>query len=662
MIKRGANGVSYHESAVHPLSLSETIATGSLTGTLAVNSTTTVTGTGTLFLTELRPGMFVLVVNAGTNASYLLGVERVVSNLSFIAFRSPGTTLSGLTGKILPVLYAVDAQRGTSLRGNVVKTDKGTLFSVGSGTFRLNGSALSTSLSLTRAPKVSLYNSGAGTYTNFTLGLPVPTGQTATNVAGGTKGMVAGNYSLRITAEREEYTSFGNPGARIDVTIAAGEKIEINFGALPATHNAWGVWATPFSATIGSTQNVVNGPWFRVRQFVAGDLTANKGTLEWLDAEIEGNPLLTFDNDAPPDAEFVALFNGIPVWISCAGPGDTCPGPFIFPAKPSNIEAAPPALDGIRQLAYPTSPPETIIGAVSAIGRVFLLTTNHLQVALGTASDLVPVRIQPFWKSGFANPFQLAFVDDVLYGQTNSGPARSIGEGDEQDASQDWAAPIAEFWQAWVNGHVLVEADPQNDAVCYFESAYSLNSSGFWTTRVWMWGLTAQEWIGDILLTSTTRDMIVSGVARVGNYLDILAGGRLADNSVEVLTYRFEGGSGSAVPWYLAPAFSDSGDEYHAKKVSYPLVTGKLTSATIQFHGNAAGETINVSALEAGTGAKASASLATSTTVTEYDYARIIALNLKNHTFRLSGTYSGSGDPDSIHEVIYQTEPYGSRR
>jgi hypothetical protein len=282
LIKRGANGVSYHESAIHPLSLGETIATGSLTGTLAINSTTTVTGTGTLFLTELRPGMFVLVVNAGTNASYLLGVERVVSNLSFIAFRSPGVTLSGLTGKILPVLYAVDAQRGTSLRGNVVKTDKGTLFSVGSGTFRLNGSALSTSLSLTRAPQVSLYNSGAGTYTNKTLGLPIPTGQTATNVGGGTKGMVAGNYSLRITAEREEYISYGNPGARLDVTIAAGEKIEINFGAFPGTHNAWGVWATPFSATVGSTENVVNGPWFRVRQFVAADLAANKGTLEWL--------------------------------------------------------------------------------------------------------------------------------------------------------------------------------------------------------------------------------------------------------------------------------------------------------------------------------------------------------------------------------------------
>jgi hypothetical protein len=240
------------------------------------------------------------------------------------------------------------------------------------------------------------------------------------------------------------------------------------------------------------------------------------------------------------------------VWISCAGPGDTCPGPFIFPAKPSNIEAAPPALDGIRQLAYPTSPPETIIGCVSAIGRVFLLTTNHLQVALRYCLRPCARPHSAVLEKWFCEPVQLAFVDDVLYGQTNSGPARSIGEGDEQDASQDWAAPVAEFWQAWVNGHVLVEADPQNDAVCYFESAYSLNSSGFWTTRVWMWGLTAQEWIGDILLTSTTRDMIVSGVARVGSYLDILPGGRKADNSVEVLTYRFEGGSGSSVPWYLA--------------------------------------------------------------------------------------------------------------
>jgi hypothetical protein len=252
MLKRGLGTESYYESAIGPLSLSQTIATGNLTGTLAINSTTTVTGTGTAFLSELRPGMMVFVVNSGTNASYLLGVDRIISDTSFIAFRSPGVTLSGLTGVILPVCYAVDTVLGSSLAGNAVKTDKGTLFSVGAGTLRLDG-----------------------------LGLPIPTGQTATNVGGGTKGMVAGNYSLRITAEREEYISYGNPGARIDVTIAAGEKIEINFGAFPGTHNAWGVWATPFSATVGSTENVVNGPWFRVRQFVAADLAANKGTLEY---------------------------------------------------------------------------------------------------------------------------------------------------------------------------------------------------------------------------------------------------------------------------------------------------------------------------------------------------------------------------------------------
>jgi hypothetical protein len=664
MLKRGLGTESYYESAIGPLSLSQTIATGNLTGTLAINSTTTVTGTGTAFLSELRPGMMVFVVNSGTNASYLLGVDRIVSDTSFIAFRSPGVTLSGLTGVILPVCYAVDTVLGSSLAGNAVKTDKGTLFSVGAGTLRLDGSAISASLTLSRSPKVSIYNSGAGTYTNFTLGLPIPTGQTATNIAGGTKGMVAGNYSLRITAERDEYVSYGNPGARLDVTLTAGDKIQIDFGAFDVTsgQNAWGVWATPFSATVGSTQNVVNGPWYRVRQFVAADLTAHVGTLEYLDAEIEGNPLLTFDNDAPPKALFVALFNGIPVWISCAGPGDICPGPFIFPAKPSNIEAAPPALNGIEQLAYPTSPPETIIGCVSAVGRIFLLTTNHLQVALGTASGQVPVRIQPFWKSGFKNPYQLVFVDDVLYGETTAGPARSIGEGDEQEVQQNWAAGIEVFWRRWVTGHVLVEHDPSNDAVCYFESANALNSSGFWTTRVWMWGLTAQDWIGEVLLTSTTGDMIVSGVARVGNYLNVLCGGRQSDNSVSVQTYRFEGGSGASVPWYLALVFSDSGEELRAKRIGYPMVTGKLTSPVIKLYGYGAGETVDVSALEDGTGSKASATLATSTTVTEYARARIIAKNVKNHTFRLNGTYSGSGTPDTIQEVVYETSEYGARR
>jgi hypothetical protein len=669
MIKRGQGDSSYWEAGGLPQNLSETIANSALTGTIALTAgSQTVTGTGTAFTTELHLGQFFLVVDAAGNRSFLCVVERVDSNISLVISKAPTASVSGKTGYRLPVIFAVDTQRGTALRGNVVRNDKGTLFSVGDGTFRLNGAALSATLALTRKPKVSIYNSGAGTYTHYSLGMPVPTGQTVAAVTGGTKGMEPAAYSILITAERAEYPGHGNPNMaeRLDVTIAAGERPEITFGSMDAAsgQSAWGVWATRFVDSLGQDKNYLNGPWFRVNagsgadgQVLAGDLTAGKLALEWLDAEIETNRLITFDNDAPPDAEFVALFNGIPVWISCSGAGDTSPGPFISPAKPSNIEAAPAGL------AYPTSPPETILGCVSALGRLYLLTSNHLQIAQGTPSDAVPVIIRPFWKAGFKNPYQLIFCGDMLYGNTVAGPSRSVGDGDEQAAATTWADRIGEFSKDWVTGHVVLEHDPYNDAVCYFHAAYSLNASGYWTTRVWMFGLTQQEWIGDTLLSSATGDMIVSGVAKVGDYLEFLCGGRQSDNSVSVGTYRFDKGTGSSVPYYMAASFTDSGEEWRSKRVGPGfIVNGKLTSASLKVYGAKPTDAVPVSNLESGTSALATLALTDGSDSTQGARKQANIKNLKQHTVRVEGTWGGSGAKDRIDEIVYEYSIYGARK
>ena len=669
LFKRGNNGSSYWECSAGPQDLSETVATSALTGTLALTSgDKTVAGTGTAFKTELRPGQFFLVVDAAGNRSHLCCVERVASDTSVAISQAPTFSASGKTGYRLPVIFALDTQRGTALRGNVVRNDRGTLFGVGDGTFRVNGSALSgSSLSLSRDPKVSIYDSATGNYANYTLGLPTPTGQSVANVAGGTRGMQAASYSIVITAERAEYPGHGNPSERLDFTLAAGERPEITFGSFDAAsgNNAWGVWGTRFLDSLGSDKNYLNGPWFRVNagsgpdgQVVAADLTAGKLALEWLDAEIEANRLITFDNDPPPDAEFVALFNGVPVWVSTHGQGDTSPGPFISPAKPSNIEAAPAGL------SYPTSPPEIILGCVTALGRLYLLTTNHLQIAQGTPDDRVPVIVRPFWRSGFKNPYQVIFVSSgMLYGNSTSGPVRSFADGDEQRAATDWAAPLTEFTKDWVTGHVLIAEDPLNNAVVYFHSAYSLNSSGFWTTRWWAYGLEEQEWVADGLFSSTARDQIVSGVATVGDYLEFLMGGRKSDNTVEVKSYRFEGGSGSVVDFYLASNFTDSGEELRPKRLGPSFkVAGKVTSGQLKVYGAASSQAVPVSDLEAGTNALATLSLSNGVSVTEGAALKANVKNVRQHAVRLSGTYSGSGARDRIEEVVYELNVEGSRR
>lgn len=532
MIKRGRGSVSYWENAslaeniFEPLNPDNTALTGSLAW---ISGSRTINGTGTQFQSELKAGQWVLGLDTVNHKSFLFAVTRVVSATQITVARAPTTTVSGMTGYRTPVLFALDNQRGAALRGNVIRYDKGTLFGVGAGVFFLDGLDQVTQFMLSNRPSVGVLSSGV--YAGFELGLPEAGSPTVTAVSGGSKGMQAAKYSLVVTRERVETVGYGNPSLPAEFELTSnGQRVSIDFGNMDAAsgQNGWGVWSTRFADFQDALgRNYLEGPWFRVRvgsgpngMITAADLSGTTFIGEWLDAELEGENTVDFDNDPPPDAEFVAVFNNVPVWISCDGVNATNPGIRIYPAKPSNPEAAPVGL------SYPTSPPEEILGVHSALGRLYLLTSNHLQVALGTGRDNLPLIIQPFWKAGFRNAYQLDSVHGWLYGCTTAGPGRSIGEGDQQETDRSWAWPITEYTKDWVMDHVMNRYDPVLDAMCYFESAHNLNAQGYWTTRVWCFGLEEQEWVADILLSSPYHDCIVSGVATVGAHLEFLMGGR----------------------------------------------------------------------------------------------------------------------------------------
>jgi len=365
----------------------------------------------------------------------------------------------------------------------------------------------------------------------FELGFDDAAQPSLAAVGGGIKGMQGANYSIVVTEARKETVSYGNPSLRADVTIATGDQIACTFPALTTPGaNARIVWVTTFTDSLGADLNYLNGPWHRLRLIDDTEVAAGGGTinLEWLDAEVENNELVSFNNDAPTDAEFVEMLNAIPVWISCQGQGNltdpdfTSPGPFIVPAKPNNIEAAP------LEFAFSSSPPETILGVTAAQGRLFLPTTNKLQIAQSTPSDVVPILIRPFWSDGFANPYQLDYIDGWLYAFTVGGPTRSIGEGDVVDTQRNWAADIYETTKHWIVGQVLNRYDPFNDAMIYFHAMDRLNDAGFWTTRWRAYGISVNEWIGAGELTADDKDMIVSGVATVGERLELIVSGRRA--------------------------------------------------------------------------------------------------------------------------------------
>lgn len=657
VVVRGTKNSFYWEGYLGEGDLNETLTMVALTGTLNIAAgSTTVAGVGTLFLAECHLGQTIIGVKG--SKSYLLKPRRIISNTSMVVWGAPADTDTGLTGQRMHRLFAINDQRGTALWGNALKLNKGSFIGVGEGVFRVNGAALSASWTLARAPSLCLFNPTTGAYTNFPLGMPTSAAPTLAAVGSGTKDMQAGSYSLVITPARKQTGGYNNPSLRADVTIATNDRIQITFPAMNTAsgQNSWKVWVTTFADSLGADLNYLNGPWHFYIE-VDDTMVSSAGgtfTIEYLDAEVEGNELVSFNNDAPTDAEFVALLNDAPVWISCQGQGNattptqSSPGPFIVPAKPNNIEAAP------LELAFSTSPPETILGVMSMEGRLYLSTVNYLQIAQSTPDESIPILIRPFWYDGFTGPDQLVGVNGHLYGYPVAGPSRSVGDGDVIEAEREWAADVSEITDTWNPGHVLVGYDPHRDMVCFVHAADRLNTAGFWTSRILGFGISQNAWIFDRTITSEDNDCIVSGIATVGDRMELLLGGRVAD----VRTRRLNGGTGAA--YFIVPPVSDSGSGI-SKVIKPASVKGKVTSASLQVFTYDVGVPVVANDLVTGTNsASGTIALSNTTQVAQSERKSLNCPNAVLHTIRVAGTSSTT--PDKIESISYEQAIQGVRR
>jgi hypothetical protein len=541
LITIGQNGRYFETVYSGEGNLDEDLQLVQLTGTLSLtDGSQTVIGTGTALFSECHLGESILGISSDGLTSWLLKPKQIISDTEMVVWQAPDETMSGVTIWAMPRLNADQVSRQTCLTGNGMRTDKGNYFGAGSGVVRTNGSPFTASWTLAKEPSLNLFAPATDTYTNFPLGMDTPTGVTAAAVGGGTKDMQGGSYSLVVTPNRKETGGYNNPSLRVDVTIATGDKVRITFPAMDTANgqNAWGVWVTPFRATLGADLQYLEGPWFFYIVVTDTDVSSAGGTfdIEWLDAEVVVNELVSFNNEPPTDAEGVALLNNTPVWWGCQGQGastnptQTNRGPFICPAKPTNVEAAP------LELSFSSSPAEIILGVVSAQGRLYLLTANHLQIAQSTPDPAVPILIRPFWKDGFTGPDQLVFVNGNLYGYPVAGPSRSVGEGDEIEAERDWAADVAEITKNWNPGHVIVGYDPFRDMVVFIHCADHRNEAGYWTSRMLGYGISQGFWVFDGLLTSDEEDQIVSGIATVADRLELVIGGRGTETPLEQVT------------------------------------------------------------------------------------------------------------------------------
>lgn len=677
----GRLGDTFYRSYAGSRNIGENYTPTALTGTISFSgASVTVTGVGTAFLDELHEGQLIMASNGEP-----IVVDFITSQTVFAACRLPTTTGAAVSAVIGQRLDSMDVYRIALQWGNAVITDRGNILAVGRGVLYKNGAVLpGSSLTATRSVQLAVYNSTTLNYSIEAIGFSVSPITANTDVtvigSGGTKNTSLGYYSFKVAYYSSVTNGYSNPGPTLlsggttgyQVT-AANSTFQFDFTSdvanRPSNADGYVIYASAFTnSSDQSAVNAIQGGWFEVERVLFSALTVGDlYVFDYTDNDLSST-LVSFNNNAPPDADWVSLLTGYCLLVSTNGQGvnsgsrgtTTSPGPFISPQKADNLDGYPSS----NQI--PTEKGETIIGYLSAVGRIFCLTANKLQATIPTNLADNPMTLRPFWETGFSNPYNLTAVNDMLYGFTGKGPYRSIATGDSAEATNDFASSVNAQMAEWNAGHVYVAYDPKNRCICYFHSGAYTNTQGYWVTEVYVYNLDIYDWTPPIILTSTTRDMIVTGVATVQGSLYFIAGGRRASTTSRWDTFAWDDPlSNVAVPWYAVWSYSDSGTELIAKRITKIRPKGQFTDSSVQLYSLAPDGLVDEDDLESGLGFAFESALDNSTYVKQYPIIKTRVRNASMWTVRLEGTgfcASSYDECDEIQEIALDVVTYGAER
>lgn len=316
--------------------------------------------------------------------------------------------------------------------------------------------------------------------------------------------------------------------------------------------------------------------------------------------------------------------------------GDAAPGPVCRPCKPG--------ITGTNSEAYPASygvavnPPETIIGIVTGVGRIYTLTENRLDIVTlsGQQPPYSPITVRPFWHVGFRNPQACCFVNGKIYGFTTNGATRSVEDGDEGSEEFSFAADVYDVMKSWAPEFTRVCNDPVNSAVVFIYSPPDANASGFYATTALAYMLQTETWSSTFIIESTSINLVASGAATVGGKLYQLLSGQ---------TYGWDTGGGingvanSGVPWNGVWAGFDGGDSSLDKAVIYATGTVHTGGGALAISGSKANQDVALDAPISGT----AVSLPVSTTLQTLGMFKYYVKELRLFAPFLSGTWFGTG-------------------
>ena len=133
--------------------------------------------------------------------------------------------------------------------------------------------------------------------------------------------------------ERTACASFRNASPRADITTLAENRshdrpislcgLRSPRWTMTSGQDALDVYVTTY--TSGGIQGAVGISTARLQQRKFRRAGGNVD-IEWNDTDVTAKPTTEFDNDPPPDAQYLASLAGLPVLISCNGRGRSLAG------------------------------------------------------------------------------------------------------------------------------------------------------------------------------------------------------------------------------------------------------------------------------------------------------------------------------------------------
>lgn len=532
------------------------------TAQTAYNATVTagspqIVATGGAFLTDLVPGQFFL------HNRLLYVVTRVLDNDNALISPTPTANATDVV-KFVPTLAAVNDKRVSLLAGNAVWS-RNALWAVGRGAVYLDGAVLpSSSLVATSTPQVA-YATSPTAYSSHPVGFDRPAAPSLSNVAGGSKGMAAQTFSVRLSRKRAGELGYGYASEPALVTLGAiSEQVQVPFPAYDAAQgqNRWLVWVTkenPLSTATG-------GPWFEYQEVDADNVTLN---IEWRTGEL--GAAYVEDLARPPDPALCVAASGDVILLGStlgldASGNPSVPGSYIEASTPTNPEGFPSS-------AYvETTNGQNIVALKPGRINLFIGCVNSIEYATLTKNANEPLSLLPFLPTGILHPYQMVIGADVCVIFTGG---RLVGVYDQVQLQEspllyELSQRLTSVLKTIFEGRALLGFDPKRNLFVLFVANAEQGAGGGWRTMALSFDIKTGRANTPVFLGNGTDDFTVTGCAAIRNVLEFVT----SDGK----TWAWDEGTGN-VTGHLATPYSAYGSRQHFVTMRNVAVTGNLHGA-----------------------------------------------------------------------------------